>query len=701
MKITREVYEQIGSTLGTMRPEEGGLLLTNDGGKTINKFIFDVKGKKSGVTYSPNVPFLNEQIIKNNKDGYYFIGMVHSHPNGFDRPSMGKGAYGYSKGYSYTVSDEECFYKLLDGMKGTNKLYFPIVQSAYGGGKYSMRMFYAMRTQSGKCIIDEEVLEIVDEEKTKEKDYDFINQLLDCEAYVGKTVILVGLEKACGCAERLARSGVTSFILIDGDRLSEKDKKDSAIFSEMGTYQVDSVTKRILEINPFAKVKELRFYLNTDVKEDKFKSWIDGIDCEKSVICLCSSDKSVRKATKQYAKKFKIRVIETVKRINSIETFMQDPKKRRSFRIMHYYTNEKQSEWMKTSFLNGARSDAILYALNEEKTGKKSSKKRACRVIKVNKWESLYREEVIKTKTVVVVGCGGSRSYIENLARSGVCRFVLIDGDKYSLTNTQTQMAYYDDLGRNKAEVIAEKVRLINPNAEVIVKQRMLDEKVSDDLFKQWVGPVINEHPEDVLIAACTDSFHANARCSRLALNCGCPFLQAGIYPGGRVLEIVFFHPAVSKVCPRCMMERRYDVNLNAEKKPEPAKSDGTSVFFTEELNAKKGYITLGLLLYHTDSDPRYSNFLDDNKWVSHNGKHVEDRNFMFYTMDPHLEKSTGIRSYKLFDRWGRMLGSKYQVGVCYFMKKKPRKGCPDCGGKGNLLSVKGTIRDTREGIYY
>ena len=703
MKITREVYDQIGETLGKMRPEEGGLLLTNDGGKTINKFIFDSNGKKSGVTYSPNVPFLNEQIIQNNKDGYYFIGMVHSHPTGFNRPSMGKGAYGYSKGYSYTVSDEECFYKLLDGMKGTNKLYFPIVQSAYGGGKYSMRMFYAMKTQDGKYIIDEDVLEIVDEEKAWKRDFEYVNRLLGCETYIGQTVILVGLDKASGCAERLARAGVSSFILIDGERVSEEDKKDVALFSEMGTYQADVVAKRILDINPFAIVKVLRFYLNASIDEGKFKSWIEGVQCEKSVICLCSDNKEVHKTTKQYARKFKLRVVETVERTNTIETFMLEPKKRRSFRIKYYYINDTQSDWMITGTRNSARSDAVLYALTgEQEVGDETIPEgKPHRVIKVNKWASLYREEVIKSKTVVVIGCGGSRSYIENLARSGVQRFVLIDGDRYSPSNTQTQMAYYGDLGRNKAEVIAEKVKQINPKAEVIVKARMLDEKGPDELFAQWVGPIIKENPEDVLIAACTDSFHANARCSRLALKYGCPFLQAGIYPGGRVLQIVFFHPAVSKVCPRCMMEKRYNANLNADSKPKPAESDGTSVFFTEELNAKKGYISLGLLLYHTDSDPRYANFLDDNKWVSHNGKHVEDRNFMFYTMDPHLEKHTGIRSYKLFDKWGQMLGSRYQVGVCFFMKKKPRKGCPDCGGKGNLLSVKGKIRDTREGIYY
>lgn len=699
MKMTREVYNQIGETLGKMRPEEGGLLLTNDGGKTINKFVFDANGKKSGATYSPNVPFLNQQILLNNKEGYYFIGMVHSHPNGFTGPSMGTSKYGH-KGNAYTISDEECFYKLLDGMKGTNKLYFPIVQSAFGGGKFSVKMFYAMKTQTGKYIIEEEPLEIVDEEKTKKRDYDYVNQLLGCDNYIGKTAIFVGLDKASGCAESLARAGVHSFLLIDGEKFVTDDKKDSAIYSEIGTYRADAVARRIREINPFAQIKVLRFYLNKNIKENEFSKWVEDIIPENSVLCLCSENKEVRNASKNMAKKHQISVVEIVKRPNAFESFLLQPKKKHSYPIRYYFTNDTQDEQMQTAILNGARADAILFALNGAQFEEDKPEKKPYRIIKKNKWDSLYRQDVIKAKTVVVIGCGGSRSYIENLARSGVQRFVLVDGDRYSLSNTQTQMSYYSDLGLNKAEIIAEKVKLINPEAEVIVKPRMLDEKVSDEAFASWVGPVLQEHPEDVLIAACTDSFFANARCSRLALKYGCPFLQAGIYPGGRVLEIIFFHPAVTKACPRCMLEKRYEANLHAEIKPQSAESDGTSVFFTEELNAKKGYISLGLLLYHTDSDPRYAEFLDDNRWFSYNGKHVEDRNLMFYTMDPHMEKHTGIKAHKLFDRWGKRLGSKYQVGVCYFMKKKPRKGCPDCGGKGNLLKVKGKIRDTREGIY-
>jgi hypothetical protein len=229
----------------------------------------------------------------------------------------------------------------------------------------------------------------------------------------------------------------------------------------------------------------------------------------------------------------------------------------------------------------------------------------------------------------------------------------------------------------------------------------MLDERVSDEKFESWIGEKLKTSPKDVLISACTDNFHAQARCSRLALKYGTPFIQAGIYTGGRVLELIFFHPAASTVCPRCMLEGRYRANLEAKEKPAPAQSHGTSVFFTEELNAKKGFISLALLLYREpDADARYSEFIDNNKWVTHGGKHRTDRNFMYFTMDSDLEHHTGRAAWAQFDKWGKMLGSNYQLGVCLFRKKQPRKDCPDCRGIGDLSKIRGKIRDTRSGIY-
>lgn len=77
---------------------------------------------------------------------------------------------------------------------------------------------------------------------------------------------------------------------------------------------------------------------------------------------------------------------------------------------------------------------------------------------------------------VAVVGLGGVGSFtVEALARAGVGRLVLVDFDEVCLTNTNRQIhAIAGNYGRYKVEVMAERVKAINPKAEVFVKKEFL-----------------------------------------------------------------------------------------------------------------------------------------------------------------------------------------------------------------------------------
>lgn len=73
---------------------------------------------------------------------------------------------------------------------------------------------------------------------------------------------------------------------------------------------------------------------------------------------------------------------------------------------------------------------------------------------------------------VGVIGVGGVGSWtVEALARSGVGRLTLIDLDDVCLTNVNRQLPALDGtVGRPKVEVLAERVRLIHPGCEVVVR---------------------------------------------------------------------------------------------------------------------------------------------------------------------------------------------------------------------------------------
>ncbi len=81
--------------------------------------------------------------------------------------------------------------------------------------------------------------------------------------------------------------------------------------------------------------------------------------------------------------------------------------------------------------------------------------------------------ERLQEAKVAVFGVGGVGGYVvEALVRSGVGSFVLIDNDTVSLSNLNRQIiATRDTIGRDKVEVMRERIHSINPEAKVEVRK--------------------------------------------------------------------------------------------------------------------------------------------------------------------------------------------------------------------------------------
>jgi tRNA A37 threonylcarbamoyladenosine dehydratase len=81
--------------------------------------------------------------------------------------------------------------------------------------------------------------------------------------------------------------------------------------------------------------------------------------------------------------------------------------------------------------------------------------------------------------TVTVFGVGGVGSFAaEGLARSGVGRIILVDFDRICVTNVNRQLhALKGTLGKAKVAVMAERLRAINPDAEVEARAEFYTER--------------------------------------------------------------------------------------------------------------------------------------------------------------------------------------------------------------------------------
>lgn len=83
----------------------------------------------------------------------------------------------------------------------------------------------------------------------------------------------------------------------------------------------------------------------------------------------------------------------------------------------------------------------------------------------------------LKKAHVLIVGLGGIGSFAgEFIARSGVGEITLIDGDAFDPTNKNRQLTALDStIGRNKAVVLAERIREINPDVKLNVVEEFVE----------------------------------------------------------------------------------------------------------------------------------------------------------------------------------------------------------------------------------
>ncbi len=97
--------------------------------------------------------------------------------------------------------------------------------------------------------------------------------------------------------------------------------------------------------------------------------------------------------------------------------------------------------------------------------------------------------EKLRRARVAVFGIGGVGGYVcEALVRSGIGAFDLVDSDTVSFTNLNRQIiATMETVGRSKTEVMAERMRAINPQVQVRVHNCFfLPENADDFPFEEY-----------------------------------------------------------------------------------------------------------------------------------------------------------------------------------------------------------------------
>jgi tRNA threonylcarbamoyladenosine dehydratase len=102
--------------------------------------------------------------------------------------------------------------------------------------------------------------------------------------------------------------------------------------------------------------------------------------------------------------------------------------------------------------------------------------------------------DIMKNSTVAVLGIGGVGSFAaEALARSGVGKLILVDKDTVDITNVNRQLiALLSTIGQEKAELMKERIKDINPDCEVIALKMFYTEETYEEFFNHGLDFVVD-----------------------------------------------------------------------------------------------------------------------------------------------------------------------------------------------------------------
>ena len=144
--------------------------------------------------------------------------------------------------------------------------------------------------------------------------------------------------------------------------------------------------------------------------------------------------------------------------------------------------------------------------------------------------------------SLTYIGAGGNigSHAVGALARiSSLDRLTLVDPDVYELRNLRSQAIERRDIGRRKVDVLARRIRDINPALHVVP-------------IAERVERVPLAHLRAEVIASGLDSRAARLSVNRVAWRLGVAWVDAGVRADGRLARVDVFGPSPDEPCLEC-----------------------------------------------------------------------------------------------------------------------------------------------------
>ena len=148
----------------------------------------------------------------------------------------------------------------------------------------------------------------------------------------------------------------------------------------------------------------------------------------------------------------------------------------------------------------------------------------------------ILESSIMLDKGALFIGCGSVGSLVAvELAKAGVGRFMLVDNDIFGYHNICRHQCGIYDVGRYKTDAVADRILQINPYAQVIKKNSVIQD-VDIDEIKNFCS-------ENTIVIGGADNRDGDLYASRFSLNTKSAFMSIGCWERAFAGEIFYCLP--------------------------------------------------------------------------------------------------------------------------------------------------------------
>lgn len=148
----------------------------------------------------------------------------------------------------------------------------------------------------------------------------------------------------------------------------------------------------------------------------------------------------------------------------------------------------------------------------------------------------ILESDIMLEKGAIFIGCGSVGSLVAlELAKSGVGRFFLIDSDILGYHNLCRHQCGMYDVGRYKTDALRDRILQINPYAEVITRNMIVQDVPVDELYDFC--------KKDCIFIGGADNREGDLYANNIAVNAKVPFMSIGCWERAFAGEIFYCLP--------------------------------------------------------------------------------------------------------------------------------------------------------------